>query len=59
MELQYTSPQATTVVKAAYATPSLRRLGSLSELTAAGSAIILEQGNPGNCSQDTSRGQCR
>ena len=59
MKLHDESLQVATVGKAAYATPTLRRLGSLAELTAAGSAVILEQGNPGNCSQDLGRGQCR
>jgi len=45
---------------APYATPVLCRLGSVRELTAAGSQpLVDETGNPGNCSQNTTRKFCR
>ena len=58
MKLQDASLPIITPGKAAYATPSLRRLGGLAALTASGSAALVEQGNPSNCSQDA-RSQCR
>ncbi len=39
-------------LKATYQAPVLRLLGSVAELTAAGSPPNVEQGNPGNCSQN-------
>lgn len=57
MKLQDASLPIITPGKAAYATPSLRRLGGLAELTASGSGAPVEQGNPTNCSQD-GRSQC-
>jgi hypothetical protein len=50
----------TTIFKAkqAYSSPILTTLGAVCEMTAAGSAATIEQGNPGNCSQDTNRNSC-
>ena len=45
--------------KQAYNAPALVSLGAISDLTAAGSnQPLMEQGNPGNCSQDTNRYNC-
>jgi hypothetical protein len=45
--------------KQAYNAPALVTLGAISDLTAAGSQqTLIEQGNPGNCSQDTNRNNC-
>lgn len=59
MNLHQDSQKTATVAKAAYAKPNLIRLGSVSALTAAGSGPDLEQGNPGNCSQNTNARPCR
>lgn len=41
-----------------YEAPALVCFGDLSQLTASGSGAVVENGNPGNCSQNKSAKSC-
>lgn len=59
MEIQQESPEGAITSGCAYSPPRLRLLGDLASLTAAGSGIQSENGQPGNCSQENHRQPCR
>lgn len=58
MNIQQVLPVKVIARKCAYEPPTLRMLGDIAGMTAAGSGIGSENGNPGNCSQDNRR-PCR
>lgn len=59
MKILQESPDRAIVRTCAYAPPTLRRLGDIAGMTAAGSGIQSENGQPGNCSQENHRRPCR